>query len=351
MTEPAPVARHLNEDGLHSLLEALPSAALYTDLDFTILDCNLEACRLLGYSPSELTLRHLGSLLAPGVHSAPAVLHDTSRSGERFEVLWSPRAGTTFAADTLRQTVTDNLGHKLGFLLIMADPLEQRESREAITARQEADRLDLARELHDGAVQELVAIGFSLAQLWRKLKGSLPEVDLAPLQDIMAEVASVARRLRGVVTGLRPAALEHFGLSASLEMLAAKLLRESPGRLPEFSLELESAPWLSHPQQLCFFRCCQEAMLNALRHAGADHLHVRLREADGEARLTITDDGAGFIVPAQLHELVRSEHFGLAGLAERVALVGGQLRLLSQPGEGTTVEVSLRPQGALGVRE
>jgi signal transduction histidine kinase len=140
--------------------------------------------------------------------------------------------------------------------------------------------------------------------------------------------------------------LEHFGLTASLEMLSAKLLREATGSLPELKLDLQSVPRLTHPQQLCFFRCCQEAMLNALRHARAKRLTVKLRQLGEEACLAITDNGVGFAVPPHFHNLVRAEHFGLAGLAERVELVGGRLSVRSESGQGTSIEVFLRLEGA-----
>jgi len=84
----------------------------------------------------------------------------------------------------------------------------------------------------------------------------------------------------------------------------------------------------------------QEALTNIAKHAGASHAWVRLAAVDGQVELQIRDDGVGFDTD-QLAALVKSGHFGLAGMRERVEMAGGSYQLSSDPGDGTTITVLL----------
>lgn len=307
-----------------ALLDALPTAAVFFDPEFRIVECNRMAAKLLGHDPRALRGRELHDLLVESGRGS--ILDDLSRPLDHFEVWWQPREGPPLMAEVARRTVTDSLGQALGYLLVITDPVRQRsdllESNQQLLESREAERMSLARELHDGAVQELIAIGFSLAELLRRLKVELPELDETPIRQLQGSVLAVIRRLRALVTDLRPAGLEEFGLSASVEGLAAKLLRDYPAGETEIHFELQELPELTHPEQLCLFRATQEGLSNCLKHARASNIWITLRQdAEGPVQLTIQDDGVGFEVPADLSEFIRSEHFGLAGMAERVRLI------------------------------
>ena len=219
-----------------------------------------------------------------------------------------------------------------------ADLLET--SRRLLESR-EAERLRLAREIHDGALQDLIAISFALAQLGKQLraKNALP-ADAELLRVQQAEVLRVARQLRALVSELRPAGLEEFGLVPSVEGLVAKLTREHPDTL-EVQLDLQEIPELSLPQQLCVYRAVQESLQNCLKHAHAAKLVVTLRRLDSEAVLLIRDDGCGFEVPESLRTLTSSEHYGLAGMDERAELTGAILAVHSECGVGTEVRLTM----------
>jgi signal transduction histidine kinase len=213
---------------------------------------------------------------------------------------------------------------------------------------QEAERLHLARELHDITVQQLLSISYQLNAI-RQITGmgehrdTLRDVGLAEaLDDIYAEVLGVVKQLRGVTGELRPAGLQELGLTTALEGYVARLQRERSAELPDITLDLDqSSISLSQSIAYCLFRAAQEALRNALLHAHADHILLCLRLLPAEAVLSVRDDGQGFQMPARLSELAQANHFGLVGIAERVALVDGQLTLQSQPGMGTEVKVKI----------
>jgi len=92
---------------------------------------------------------------------------------------------------------------------------------------------------------------------------------------------------------------------------------------------------------LPLFRAAQEALHNALEHAHARHVTLSLRVHARDVALSVRDDGVGFAVPASLDILARAGHFGLVGIAERVALAGGEMSIMSQAGEGTVITVRI----------
>jgi signal transduction histidine kinase len=93
------------------------------------------------------------------------------------------------------------------------------------------------------------------------------------------------------------------------------------------------------------FQIAQEALRNALRHAGAGEVTVCIEQSDGGVELEIHDDGCGFVVPARLHSFAGIGHFGLVGIAERVEQAGGVLTVASAPGAGTTIGARLPMAG------
>ena len=153
-------------------------------------------------------------------------------------------------------------------------------------------------------------------------------------------------QLRALIGELRPAGLEELGLPAALEGYVARLQREGGASAPAIALDLVThGRAIPGPVAYCLFRVAQEAVRNAVRHARARRVTVSLRVLRGVAVLGVRDDGCGFDLPASLSEYAHADHYGLVGMAERIAWVGGQFVVHSQPGEGTdlTAWVPLAP--------
>ena len=196
----------------------------------------------------------------------------------------------------------------------------------------EEERERLARELHDQVIQSLVGLKFFLAE---RGVGSQ-----ARLQVELDEVINALRELCG---DLRPPALDRLGLVATLRSYVDDLSTRTG--LP-IELHIEgSEQRLSSEVELSLFRVAQESLINAWKHAQTPKVRVSLRFGEEVVELTISDWGQGFVVPERLGMLAEAGHFGLVGMQERMALVGGALRLTSGPGQGTTIVawVPLRP--------
>lgn len=222
--------------------------------------------------------------------------------------------------------------------------ISERVAHQAQLARsREEERLRLARELHDGPVQELISLNYQLARLEKAVaaEGEARELPAA-LQQLRQGVVEVVRQLRGAISELRPAELDEAGFEAALERYLAKLERQHQGALPEVRLELEGS-WddLSEPVKTSLFRVLQEGLANALKHARASTVTVRLARGDFQVLLSVVDDGRGFVVPEDFRELTERDHFGLAGVAERVRSLGGALELRSSPEQGSDLSVIL----------
>jgi signal transduction histidine kinase len=150
----------------------------------------------------------------------------------------------------------------------------------------------------------------------------------------------VIQMLRSIMSELRPPTLAPFGLEKAIRSHAERFQEVHP----ELELHLDLMPDqqnLSEPVRLALFRIYQQALTNVVRHADARQINIRFYLNTDRAALEIEDDGRGFDVPARWIGLVRQGHLGLAGAAERAGAVGGQLNVISAPGQGTRLQVSV----------
>ena len=147
------------------------------------------------------------------------------------------------------------------------------------------------------------------------------------------------RSLRGLITDLRPAALDDLGLAAALEALVDRVARATgmPVELSsDFALEGgRETNRLSREIEEGVYRLVQECLANVTKHAGASHVEISVRESAESVDVVVRDDGRGF------DTAVPSEGFGLVGMRERVALAGGSMTIETAPGAGTVVRLSL----------
>ena len=206
----------------------------------------------------------------------------------------------------------------------------------------EAERMDLARELHDGPVQELYGLAMQLRNLAAEFPAGSPPAEMAA--GMQPTIQRIIDSLRATSMDLRPPALSRFGLEPVIASYCEQFEKMQPGL--EITQELASSPDnpVSEDLRLALFRIFQVALTNILRHAQARRVVIRLQEGAETVLLEIQDDGVGFRVPERWVELARQGHLGLIGAVERVERFGGQMQVESQPGAGTTVRVIL-PRG------
>ncbi|HMD51227.1 MAG TPA: sensor histidine kinase, partial [Solirubrobacteraceae bacterium] len=197
------------------------------------------------------------------------------------------------------------------------------------------ERRRWARELHDETLQGLGGLRVLLSSAIRR--NELPLAQRA-MGEAVERIEQEIGNLRSIITELRPAALDELGLRAGIEALLDRH-RERSG------LEIESRLSLGTPSELqerldegletAVYRLVQEALTNVVKHAQATRVRVAVEESDGQILVEVQDDGVGY----QAHSAGRG--FGLAGMRERVSLVGGTLEIES--GDGGTLVCARLP--------
>ncbi|MGU9809634.1 PAS domain-containing sensor histidine kinase [Pseudomonas sp. LF052] len=199
------------------------------------------------------------------------------------------------------------------------------------TVREE-EKARIAREVHDELGQMLTVL---------KLETSMCELAYAQLDPGLNErlnsmkrlIAQLFQLVRDVATALRPPILD-AGIASAIEWQARRF--EARTHIPCLVQVPENLPALSDAKAIGLFRILQEALTNVMRHAQAHTVELTLSVEGADLRLTISDDGVGFVETQG-----RPVSFGVVGMRERVLMMGGQLSLHSEPGEGTTLSVTV----------
>jgi signal transduction histidine kinase/ligand-binding sensor domain-containing protein len=195
----------------------------------------------------------------------------------------------------------------------------------------EQERTRISRELHDEMAQQLAALRMEVSVLRLSTRPPSGGEEL-PVQALVDRVDAIIRSIRELVTQLRPPALDG-GLCAAIEWMSAKFEQQSGIRC---GLELEEcAAFAGQDAATMAFRVVQESLTNVRRHSGATAVRIVLKSQGRVSCLEIIDNGVGF-------EIGREQTgYGLLGMQERVTALGGRLAIVSTPGQGTVVRVTL----------
>jgi signal transduction histidine kinase len=215
-----------------------------------------------------------------------------------------------------------------------------RTAYDKLETTKEDERRFLSHELHDELGQTLTALKLSLQVSARA--GSSPQDKSATVAQPLAIIDDLIARIRRISLDLRPPLLDEVGLVSALRPYL-----QSQATISGILIDLDAPeaqdqrPFrLPADYEIACFRVVQEAITNALRHASARRIVVRVARSDHHVSLSIQDDGRGFD-PITLDEAAARGHLGVLGMRERIRARGGQFALTSTPGLGTTVEVDL----------
>jgi signal transduction histidine kinase len=228
---------------------------------------------------------------------------------------------------------------------LQAARLEDAQRREALRGEllrrvvraQEAERQRIARELHDETGQAMSATGLGLRGVSTLLRQD-PDRAAENLRQLEKLVTRSLSELQHLISDLRPSHLDDLGLPATLRWWAGEI--ENRGTLKAKVEVIGDERDLSRPVRLALFRVAQEAVTNILKHANATISLIMLCYEEEAVVLRVEDNGCGFDVNRQESRGGRPS-WGLLGMNERATLLGGQYNIRSQPGTGTTVEVTI----------
>jgi len=204
--------------------------------------------------------------------------------------------------------------------------------RQMITAR-EGERSRLTRELHDGVLQDLCALTRDLRALETQSASREPSYE-----HLVAQSSETVKALRAICNDLHPPLLQQ-GLIVALKGLVQEL--DSRSSAPVHIETQVDNLHLDDEVALAIYRITQEALHNAIQHADASEIAVRLTQYPDQLRLTVTDDGRGISGNIESARFVAQGHFGLAGMRERATMIGGKLDVQTAVDYGTVVILEL----------
>ncbi|MCY1396576.1 Membrane-bound lytic murein transglycosylase F [compost metagenome] len=332
-----------NVPGLVFRLERAPVTG---QIDFAYISEGSES--LVGYSPA--TLAHRDKGLRSLVHPDDKVsYHQTQDHALDTDSDWSwqgrilTRQGEQRWAEIKAITrrledgayvwdgIVWDISESKRIEIELASSREQlRELSAHLESVREEEKARIAREVHDELGQMLTVL---------KLETSMCELAYAQLDPGLNErlnsmkrlIAQLFQLVRDVATALRPPILD-AGIASAIEWQARRF--EARTQIPCLVQVPDNLPVLSDAKAIGLFRILQEALTNVMRHAQAHTVELTLTLEGDELCLTVSDDGVGFVAAPG-----RPTSFGIVGMRERVLILGGELSLESEPGEGTTLEV------------
>lgn len=303
-----------------------------------------------------LRSKTLWDICSPGTRR---IIRDEAIPAARREGLWMGEAALCSATGEEIPVSQVVMGHRsaegnLEYLSTIARDISDRKRAEeelrtlAARLRQlaarmsdvaETERKRIARDIHDLVGQRLAALGIALDRMAsRERKPALGQVPDSLLAEARLLLKETAEHVYGVIGDLRPAVLDDYGLCSAIRWEAERFSRRTGLRVSVAVTDL--APRLAGSTEIALFRAVQEALHNAAKHASASAVEVHVEADDRSVRIAVSDDGVGFR-PHDVAPAGSAGGWGLLGLAERVELVGGVVRIDSTPGRGTTIHMEV----------
>ena len=319
------------------------------DAEGKYLAVNREYAQLLGYKPKELISRSWARTVHPEDLAEVEAAYQRMLRDEKVElqVRGMRQDGSVFRKHMMIVKAYGQRGLRQGHYCFAKDvtdrhraddSLRQTTLRLQVLSRrilevQEQERRHLARELHDEIGQILSTISMNLHAdmgLCRCNSG-------VRFEDSIKIVDHAIHQIHNLSLDLRPSMLDDLGLIAALKLYANRQ-SETGNFTVNFVVESTGARLPAELEITCY-RVVQEALTNVVRHAHAKQVEIEFRQQESSVQLVVRDDGIGFNRDAVRQGAVRGESFGVLGMEERVAILGGNIEINSRPGQGTVIIV------------
>jgi PAS domain S-box-containing protein len=332
-----------------AVFDASPDAMLVVDADGVIRDLNRQAVTMFGWSREELEgaeVERLVPAASRGEHRRHRRRYGEAPEprpmGEGLELEALCKDGTTIPVEISLSPSQLGPGREHVICAVRDISAWRRMRRVSgmMIAAAEQERKHLSRELHDEFLQNLVALKIRVKLLAdEKDDGERESARARIAQDIRGTIVGVKRMIRGLL----PPELDHGGLSSALGSVFRDI-EDVYGFTVHASMDRVGGE-LDEVATLALYRIVQEAVGNAVRHAGVNEATVTFASSNGTVTATIRDEGCGFELP-NAERLPGDGCIGLAGMRERATLVGGTVVVQTSPGRGTTVQATVPVRGA-----
>jgi PAS domain S-box-containing protein len=383
---PPALAADAWRDPLALLLASTGEGIYGVDLDGRCVFINPAGAQLIGYAPDALIglnmhdLTHHARPDGTPYPEAECPIFNAFRQGLPCridsEVFWR-RDGSSFPVEYSSHPIVED-GQVRGAVVTFVDITERKRAADALqrakdeleqrvgertqalatalkqvrelaawseTVREE-ERTRIAREVHDELGSLLVALKMDVNWMEKRLGEQAqrsPEAaeDMrgrmrCKCQNMSRLIENAVDNVGRIITDLRPSILDHQGLWAALEWQAQEFVQSAELAL-DWCMTVDEALELPEPLAMAVFRIFQEMLSNVGRHARAHHLRVAIAQAAGELTLSVQDDGVG--APAQAFEA--ADAYGVMGMRERAGHFGGRIDVVSAPGQGTRMCLTL----------
>lgn len=240
--------------------------------------------------------------------------------------------------DTLNQQLVVQLADQVEALDQANYALQEAQRR--LLVEREQERKHLARELHDQVIQDLLSLNYELEEMETGLE-HLTSDDLLQLETVRGDIRLLVEDVRRICGNLRPPTIDSLGLGAAIQSFTHEWSERT--QIP-VELELdEPLGRLPETIELSVFRIVQEGLSNVRKHASTtETVRVQLTHTSPrQLMVAISDSGSGSANTLDLSELAAAGHYGLLGISERVALLGGRLSVQNQPNHGVTLRAEI----------
>ncbi len=240
------------------------------------------------------------------------------------------------AQDTLNMQLVEELAGHIQALDQANAALQEAHRR--LLSEGEQERKRLARELHDQVIQDLLSVNYQLENV--ETENRLPPGIISELVEVRQGIRELVNELRQICGSLRPPTIDSLGLGAAIHSFTHDWSKRT-GIKVDLNLD-DRLGRLPEATELSIFRIVQEGLNNVWRHAQASSVEICLRHTSPRNLLvSIQDNGVGFSEDFDMRHIPKDGHFGLLDISERVALLGGRLRLQKQPEGGSLLQVEI----------
>ncbi|MBN2462934.1 MAG: PAS domain S-box protein [Dehalococcoidia bacterium] len=342
------VALKTSQENYEELFTNASDAIWVHDLNGNIIIANKACEKLSGYPSKEGIGRIVSEFMSPDALIIAREVKNRFMRGQaidqRYDQKLIKKDGSEAMLELFTRLIRDDDGKPIAFQNIARDVTEERRLRDNLRFQihktlmaQEEERKRIARELHDDVAQSILLLSRKVDVILSEDACNMPKTAINELEHIQKIANETYKSLQRYARDLRPSILDQMGLVAALNWLTEELSKELEIKT---RVKADKLPPLPPETELAMFRIAQETLNNVRKHAQASEVKITVKRDSHNINMTIKDNGKGFFTSRLTGDLAREGKLGVLGMEERARLIGGDLKIKSEPGKGTTVLAS-----------